>query len=107
MMSGFVRSRRRKNLEDLIEGKLEQRWMIGALEAARLAPSAVNRQPWRFRVRDGSIDVTVDDTRDNYKISKRLDCGIAMLHLELGARKAGAATRWKPLEPPDVARLIV
>jgi len=33
-----------------------------------------------------------------------LDCGIAMLHLELGARSSGANGRWAALAPPDVAR---
>lgn len=107
MMTGFVRSRRRKDLAEMVEGRIEQPWMTEALEAARLTPSAVNRQPWRFRVRDGGIDISVDDSRDSFKISKRLDCGIAMLHLELGARKAGAEVRWEFLDPPDIARLVV
>ena len=67
--------------------------------AARLAPSAVNRQPWRFVCGDRSISVSLDKKRDTYKISRRLDCGIAMLHLELGARHAGAAGLWT--YPPD------
>ena len=107
IMTGFVRSHRRKNLSELVEGRIDQPWMTEALEAARLAPSAVNRQPWRFRIRDGSIDISVDDQLDSYKISKRLDCGIAMLHLELGARKAGAAIKWEPLQPPDIARCSI
>jgi len=69
-------------------------WIISALEAARMAPSAVNRQPWRFSVEeDDSIKISVDSFRDPYRISKRLDCGIAMVHIEVGAghigRKAG------------------
>ncbi|MHB1361165.1 MAG: hypothetical protein ACYCW5_01020 [Thermoleophilia bacterium] len=38
-------------------------------------------------------------------ISERLDCGIAMLHPELGARHAGARASREYLEAPDVARL--
>jgi hypothetical protein len=36
----------------------------------------------------------IDKGRDTYKISRRLDCGIAMLHLELGARHAGINGNW-------------
>ena len=38
------------------------------------------------------------------KISRRLDCGIAMLHFELGVRAAGLSGSWEFLPPPDVAR---
>ena len=36
-------------------------------------------------------------------ISKRLDCGIAMLHFELGAREVGASGSWQLLSGRDVA----
>ncbi|MBM3310011.1 MAG: nitroreductase, partial [Candidatus Aminicenantes bacterium] len=79
-------------------------WPLKALEAARLAPSATNRQPWRFEVGDGSITVRIDGGREGGRFSKRLDCGIAMLHLELGARAAGVDGRWVFLPAPAVAR---
>jgi hypothetical protein len=73
-------------------------------EAARAAPSARNRQPWRFRFEDGSVIIGTDKDEKDPKISRRLDCGIAMLHFELGARAAGLAGIWELLPPPDVAR---
>ncbi|MDI3546615.1 MAG: hypothetical protein PWR10_267 [Halanaerobiales bacterium] len=51
---------------------------------------SVNRQPWRFRFSDGGVTISVDNP-DKDLYSKRLDCGIAMLHFELGARKKGVA----------------
>lgn len=99
LMIGFGRLHKRKPLSELVTGIPKQEWMNTALEAARLAPSAVNRQPWRFLCGGKSITVLLDKKRDTYKISRRLDCGIAMLHLELGARHAGAAGRWS--YPPD------
>jgi len=107
VMGGLARSRRRKPLEELVTGEAERNWpawVRPALEAARLAPSALNRQPWRFTVEPDAVLVTVDSPRDTYHISKRLDCGIAMLHLELGAEKAGVTGRWELLPPPEVAR---
>ena len=98
-MTGFGRMHKRKPLRDLMTGTPKYDWIKTALEAARLAPSAVNRQPWRFILGDSSISVSLDKNRDTYKIARRLDCGIAMLHLELGARHAGIVGGWT--FPPD------
>ena len=93
----------RRFLPKAVSGELLTR----LIEAARLAPSARNRQPWRFRVQDSSIVVTEDGKPSLPGISKRLDCGIAMLHLELGARAAGTSGSWKLLNSPDVARFLI
>ncbi len=99
LMTGFGYMHRRKRLSELVTGTPEKEWMKTALEAARVAPSAINRQPWRFKIGDSMISVTPDKDRDTDKISRRLDCGIAMLHLELGARYSGIKGRWA--FPPD------
>jgi nitroreductase len=103
-LSGVVRSHRRKPLTALVAGETPPSYLEKALSAARLAPSAQNRQPWRFRVVPNAVIVTVDRSFSTSSISKRLDCGIAMLHLELGARAAGIVGEWEILPPPDVAR---
>jgi len=105
LMTGFGRMHKRKQLHELVTGTSKQEWMKTALEAARLAPSAVNRQPWRFILGDNNISIILDRDRDTYKISRRLDCGIAMLHLELGSRYAGATGRWT--FPPDSVACFV
>jgi len=110
IMTGFGRSSRRKPLSELVTGLPEGKWptwVKAALEAARLAPSAVNRQPWRFFVKPQSITVSVDNLRDTYNLSKRLDCGIAMLHVEVAARCHGVRGAWESLEPTGVARFLV
>jgi nitroreductase len=99
LMTGFGYMHKRKRLSELVKGIPKQEWMKTALEAARLAPSAVNRQPWRFSLGENTISIDLDKGRDTYKISRRLDCGIAMLHLELGARYSGVIGRWT--FPPD------
>ena len=100
-------SRKRKDLESMCVGlKMESRpdWLQCALEAARLAPSAKNRQPWKFHVTDDAVQVSVaGDNSQKDRDGKRLDCGIAMLHLELGALHKKAKGNWKFLEPPEVA----
>jgi hypothetical protein len=46
--------------------------------------------------------VSVDGPDGRYP--KALDCGIAMLHFELGALTNGGVGGWELLEAPDVAR---
>jgi len=101
---------RRKPLAEMVSGLDEKEWPVwikSALAAARLAPSAVNRQPWRFHVEPNSITVSVDSSLVEWGISKRLDCGIAMLHIEVAALDCGAKGQWELLGAPQVARFTV
>ncbi|MBE0427501.1 MAG: nitroreductase family protein [Nitrospirae bacterium] len=109
IMTGFGRTHKRKSLFELVKGLEESKWpewIKTALEAARIAPSAVNRQPWRFNIEPGSITISVDDLKDTYNIPKRLDCGIAMLHIEIAALYRGIRGKWEFLSPPQVARFV-
>lgn len=107
LLTGFGQTHKRKPLDALVSGITKTRWpkwVRMSLLAARVAPSAVNRQPWRFLVESASITVSVDDLHDSYSISKRLDCGIAMLHIETASRVCGVVGKWEFLDPPGVAR---
>ena len=107
LLTGFGQTHRRKSLAVLVSGMQETEWpewIRASLSAARIAPSAVNRQPWRFLVESDGITISVDNLNDSYGISKRLDCGIAMLHIETAARVFDVAGRWEFLDPPRVAR---
>ncbi len=77
--------------------------------AARGTPCSlgVNRQPWRFEVGPESVTISLDNQQDTFHISRRLDCGIAMLHLEVALQRCGLRGRWRFLEPPNVARLLI
>jgi len=110
LMTGFGLTHRRWALSGLAEGLDEAEWpgwMKAALEAARLAPSAVNRQPWRFHLEPRSITVSLDNDHLTFGISKRLDCGIAMLHVEMAALDCGVQGEWEFLPGPDVAGFTV
>lgn len=108
MMTGFGRAHRRKPLSELVSGLDEKDWPAGlkpALECARSAPSAINRQPWRFHIEKSAVTVSVNSRIGlEFGISKRLDCGIAMLHLEIALAAQGLEGKWEFLEPPQVAR---
>ncbi len=107
IMTGFGRKHQRKPLKGLVSGLEEEKWPVWTkkiLEAARLAPSAVNRQPWRFHIEHHSIIISVDNLKDTFNISKRLDCGIAMLHIEVASLNFGLKGEWEFLKAPNVAR---
>ncbi len=104
---GPAGSCKRKPREGLVEGNPPRPWQDPAIEAARLAPSARNRQPWWFVLAPDSITILRDPGPDGDRYPKSLDCGIAMLHVELGARSAGVSGAWTFLAPPAVARFEV
>jgi nitroreductase len=110
LLTGFGQTHKRKPFSELASGMPHTEWpewVRMSLLAARVAPSAVNRQPWRFLVEPESITVSVDDLHNSYGISKRLDCGIAMLHIDIASRVCGLVGKWDFLDPPGVARFTV
>ncbi len=61
------------------------------LEMVRLAPSAVNRQPWRVLVRDNAAHFYLKRTK-GFSVGEldmqMVDMGIALCHFDLAAREA-------------------
>lgn len=110
LMTGFGRSHKRLSLSKLVSGFIAEKWpdwVNVSLEAARLAPSALNRQPWGLNVEDDGIRVFVRNRGPEFNVSKRLDCGIAMLHIEVAALDSGCKGEWEFLPSPQVARFKV
>jgi hypothetical protein len=107
LMTGFARSHNRLTLSELVRGLPREKWpnwVSVSLESARLAPSAANRQPWGFDVQDDGVTVFVRTRGPEFNVSKRLDCGIAMLHLEVAALDSGCKGEWDFLPSPQVAK---
>jgi nitroreductase len=110
LMTSFGRSHNRLALSKLVRGLPREKWpdwVNVSLEAARLAPSAANRQPWSFDVQDDGITVFVRTKRREFGVSKRFDCGIAMLHLEVAAVDSGCKGEWEFLASPQVAKFKI
>jgi hypothetical protein len=85
-----------------------------AAAAAVRAPSLHNSQPWRFRLRDGAIEVLTDPARqlavaDRAGWAVRIACGAAAfnarLALAVGGTPAEVAVRPVPSDTELVARL--
>jgi len=105
-MAGFAGAHKRKCVAELAPSLDDSwpAWAVSAVETARLAPSAVNRQPWRFRMDLGGLVIAKDSRFETPKVTKRLDIGIAMLHAELAAIAHGVDGAWTDLTGADVAR---
>ena len=75
----------------------------GALEAMRLAPSAVNRQPWRVVVSGDKAHFYKKQSKgfvsaDGWDIQK-IDIGIALCHFELAANESGIDVTLETADP--------
>ena len=93
----LARGHRRKPLSEIVfSGSWGEPWsadeaapeLVAALEQARLAPSAVNLQPWRFIVRRGYVALALVRPAP-------IDGGIVMAHLALASAALGRAGRWE------------
>lgn len=76
-------ARRRKALKDLCRNDPATwpLWAYQAAEAVRNAPSAINRQPWRF-------DYAGSTLRVSFSSLNSLDTGIALVHLSCALKGA-------------------
>jgi len=95
LTTGLGRSRNRLPLSELVAGLPGEKWpnwLSMCPAAARLAPSAANRQPWNLNVQDDRVIVYVRTRPLTFNLSQRLDCRIAMPHLKAGAVDSGC--RW-------------
>jgi len=107
LMTGFGHTHSRLPIAKLVsELGIDElpEWARASIQSARLAPSAVNRQPWGFDVEDSSITVYVRTGGPEFNVSKRLDCGIAMLHIEVAAMTCGVRGEWQFLKSPQIAK---
>jgi hypothetical protein len=61
---------------------LSGRGLLDAFNYARLAPSTLNRQPWRFIIDDGIVVLTIRRDADINKYQEKIDTGAVMLYFE-------------------------
>jgi hypothetical protein len=67
-------------------------WAKKCVECARIAPSAVNSQPWRFRFENGLL---LETPQKSSLTQPKLDLGICMLHVVIAAGVQGVNGRWE------------
>ncbi len=106
LVRAAIGSHRRKSLEELCSYNFfeeAQDWMMTSVELARLAPSAMNRQPWRFDVEGDKLILSSAIKTREHGIYPYLDCGIALLHLLIGAGVEGFEVEIEYGKAPVVA----
>ena len=95
LMRKGVKADSRKKFEELFflsnfgtaldEERAKEKGLYNALEAVRLAPSAVNKQPWRIVIDGNTVHFYEKQDKGymtpNYDLQK-IDVGIAMYHFE-------------------------
>lgn len=79
---------------------LAERALLDAFNYARMAPSTLNRQPWRFIVDGGRVILAVRNDEYTNTYESKIDAGIVMLFFELIVRTTLFDTSWT-LETAD------
>ncbi|MBR6187087.1 MAG: nitroreductase family protein [Clostridia bacterium] len=94
-------SRKRKRLSEICSPDPTDwpLWAYNAAECVRVAPSAVNLQPWRLTYAGRTLSLS------SARSGAGLDIGIALLHLSLGVGDKPHHIRWG--EGREIAALIV
>jgi hypothetical protein len=90
---------------------VERGQFLDAVRAAILAPSMLNAQPWRFRHRDGCVEVYEDRDRrlpvaDPDGWAARVACGAAAANAALALAAAGVQTATELVPDPQQPRLL-
>jgi nitroreductase len=79
---------------------LAERALLDAFNYARMAPSTLNRQPWRFIVDGGKVILAVRNDEYTNTYESKIDAGIVMLFFESIVRTTLFDTSWT-LEKTD------
>lgn len=80
--------------------ELVNRAVYEPLNYARMAPSTLNRQPWRFIIDGGLLILTVRDDEDTNLYEEQIDAGIVMLYCKKVMRETLCEISWN-LEPVE------
>ncbi len=98
--SGMVRARKRRALDTIAPGAARwPAWARAGVELARIAPSATNRQPWRFAQTDDGVRISLGGAITP-GISKAPGLRHRHASLRIGRREAGGSGRWECCRVP-------
>ena len=80
------------------------------LEMLRLAPSAVNKQPWRVLMKNGAFHFFKQGTMGGESGAldmQQIDVGIGICHFHLAALEQGLSGHFERIEPANLAELAI
>ncbi len=84
---------------------LEERGILDAFAFARFAPSAWNKQPWRFLIDGGSVILAVKKDEEIYSYEEKIAAGVIMLFFQAIVDSTLFNLNWH-LEKPVSAGVI-
>jgi nitroreductase len=87
----------------------EGKWQA-ILEAARMSPSAVNAQPWRFLFRGNDLFIFSSQDHRKYLLPENRfytlhDCGICMANMTMAMDSLGHQGKWSLLNESDAREI--
>jgi nitroreductase len=86
--------RKRKTLDKIFEGEELSGSLKKIIECARNAPSAINRQPWKYELKDNMLYLKNPLVKGG-PFPAELDIGISMLHVSAAASAHGISSVWE------------
>lgn len=91
-MRSMVGGSKRKELVDIVFGSMNET-LKSILDAARVAPSAANSQPWRFFISETWVHLytvkRIPILEKHLSAMNRIDTGIALSHASIAAKHFG------------------
>jgi hypothetical protein len=81
-------------MDKLLEGELNEKTIENVMTCVQNAPSAINRQPWRYGVKAGALYVK-KPVIPGGPFPEGLDIGISMLHASCAATVVGHNGVWQ------------
>jgi len=98
-----------KNKQSVDELLLEKEepvptWVLSGIDAARLAPSAVNGKPIGYSYVKETVKAFITKKNHAYEA---VDLGISLAHFELGALNEGVSGEWVPETEADEKKAFI
>lgn len=104
-----LKSRNRKDISELIMDDMGITWQY-IIDAARMAPSSLNSQPWRFSKKDNIVDVYSIKRKGIFtkhlKNMNLIDIGIALAHIDIASEKYDRDIHFEKLTQRDSEGLV-
>lgn len=84
---------------------LEERGLLEAFAFSKLAPSTLNRQPWRFLLTGGKVILAIKKDKNTNTYEQKIDIGIIMLFFQSIVSSTLFNLKWNLGEPVDFLQI--
>ncbi len=94
-------NKKRKTIDEIVVQKDADlpSWVISGIDAVTKAPSAMNKQPFRYKFLNNEIIAFNNIKNHGFE---EIDLGISMLHFAIGAEIENKTNQWEYIESENV-----